>query len=232
MSDKSDSRHPIQVQVLVIEDDAHFCATLCDAIDSSSDLRVAGRAMSKAAGLALLEGPPADVFLIDLGLPDGSGIEVIAEAAKRWPQCGIMVSTHFGDEAHVMRSIEAGATGYLLKDSTPSKIADEIRSLVNGGSPITPIIARKILTKFRNVPPLATDAVEDLNQEMPSPLSVRETEVLTFITKGFTTQEIAQLMAVSPFTVRSFVRRIYVKLKVRSKAEAIYEARNQGLLRD
>lgn len=230
MSDKRISRPPIQV--LVIEDDAHFCATLCDAIDSASDLSVAGRAMNMAAGLALLEGPPADVLLIDLGLPDGSGIEVIAETALRWPQCGIMVSTHFGDEAHVMRSIQAGATGYLLKNSTPFKIADEIRSLVNGGSPITPIIARKILTRFRDVPLVTTDAPVDPNQDTLTPLSVREAEVLTLITKGFTSQEIAQLMSVSPFTVRSFVRRIYVKLKVSSKAEAIYEARNQGLLRD
>lgn len=230
MSDKRISPPPIQV--LVIEDDAHFCATLCDAIDSASDLSVAGRAMNMAAGLALLEGPPADVLLIDLGLPDGSGIEVIAETARRWPQCGIMVSTHFGDEAHVMRSIQAGATGYLLKNSTPFKIADEIRSLVNGGSPITPIIARKILTRFRDVPLVATDAPVDPNQDTLTPLSVREAEVLTLITKGFTSQEIAQLMSVSPFTVRSFVRRIYVKLKVNSKAEAIYEARNQGLLPD
>jgi DNA-binding NarL/FixJ family response regulator len=228
MSDKNVSSPPIQV--FVIEDDAHFCATLCDAIDSASDLRVAGRAMSMADGLALLDGPPGDVLLVDLGLPDGSGIEVIDEAARRWPQCGIMVSTHFGDEAHVMQSIQAGATGYLLKNSAPFKIADEIRSLVNGGSPITPIIARKILTQFRHVPLVATEAPVDPNQDAPSPLSVREAEVLTLITKGFTSQEIAQLMSVSPFTVRSFIRRIYIKLKVNSKAEAIFEARSQGLL--
>lgn len=226
------SGQPPQIQVLVIEDDARFCDALCHAIDMAVDLRVAGRASTRMAGLAMLEGPPADVLLVDLGLPDGSGIDVIAEASRRWPSCSIMVSTHFGDEAHVMRSIEAGAAGYLLKDSSPAKIADEIRSLASGGSPITPIIARKILTRFRDATPLPASQETDQSLDSPALLSVRESEVLTFITKGFTTQEIAQLMSLSQFTVRSFVRRIYSKLKVRSKAEAIYEARNQGLLRD
>jgi DNA-binding NarL/FixJ family response regulator len=220
------------IQVSVIEDDLHFCSAVCDAIESTSDLRVAGRAMSKAAGLELLSGPSADVLLVDLGLPDGSGIDVIAEAARRWPDCCIMVSTHFGDEAHVMRSIEAGATGYLLKDSSPARIADEIRSIASGGSPITPIIARKILTRFRDAKAHAGASGSEQVPDALSLLSQRETEVLTFITKGFTTQEISQLMAVSPFTVRSFVRRIYSKLNVRSRTEAIYEARNQGLLSD
>jgi DNA-binding NarL/FixJ family response regulator len=219
------------IHVLVIEDDARFCDALCLVIDQAPGMRVAGRASTRVAGLAMLDGPRANVILVDLGLPDGSGIDIIAEAARRWPECGIMVSTHFGDEAHVMRSIEAGASGYLLKDSSPEKIADEIRSLASGGSPITPIIARKILTRFRDSPPV-TPPAEGQSAEQPSLLSAREAEVLTFITKGFTTQEIAQLMALSPFTVRTFVRRIYSKLKVRSKTEAIYEARNQGLLRD
>jgi DNA-binding NarL/FixJ family response regulator len=226
------------IQVFVIEDDLHFSDAVCEAIASTTDLCVMGRAMTRAAGLVALDGPAADVLLVDLGLPDGSGIDVIAAAARRWPVCSIMVSTHFGDEAHVMRSIEAGAAGYLLKDSSPARIADEIRSLANGGSPITPIIARKILTRFRDAIP-AAEANQPGNakeahevQEALSPLSARETEVLTFITKGFTTHEIAQLMSLSQFTVRSFVRRIYTKLKVRSKTEAIYEARSQGLLSD
>jgi DNA-binding NarL/FixJ family response regulator len=220
------------IQVFVIEDDLHFSDAVCEAIASTTDLCVMGRAMTRAEGLAALDGPAADVLLVDLGLPDGSGIDVIAEAARRWPACCVMVSTHFGDEAHVMRSIEAGATGYLLKDSSPARIADEIRSLASGGSPITPIIARKILTRFRDVKPAEVGTLPVHEQEELSPLSARETEVLTFITKGFTTLEIAQLMSLSQFTVRSFVRRIYTKLKVRSKAEAIYEARSQGLLGD
>lgn len=224
---RSDSE-PVAIHVMVVEDDPAFCDDLCRVIQAAPDMRLAGVAATRADGLALLQGPPADVLLVDLGLPDGSGIDVIGAAALQWPSCSIMVSTNFGDETHVMRSIEAGAAGYLLKDSSPARITDEIRSLASGGSPISPIIARQILVRFQQGGP----AHRQPAVTAPSLLSAREREVLDFITKGFTTQEIATLMALSHFTVRSFVRRIYNKLKVTSKAEAIYEARTLGLLRD
>ncbi|RKP47416.1 response regulator transcription factor [Trinickia fusca] len=224
--------HPIHV--VIVEDDPSFSEALSRAIQAAPDMRLAGVAGTRAEGLALLQGPPADVLLVDLGLPDGSGIDVIREAARQWPSCSIMVSSNFGDETHVMRSIEAGAAGYLLKDSSPARMTDEIRSLASGGSPISPIIARQILLRFQQgqagatVPPKSPAA-----PATPSPsLSAREKEVLDYITKGFSTQEIARLMELSHFTVRSFVRRIYGKLEVNSKAEAIYEARTLGLLDD
>lgn len=222
--------HPIHVAI--VEDDPGFSEALSRAVQAAPDMRLAGIAMSRAEGLALLQGPPADVLLVDLGLPDGSGIDVIRAAAQLWPSCSIMVSTNFGDETHVMRSIEAGAAGYLLKDSSPARMAEEIRSLASGGSPISPIIARQILARFQHGPAgIATRSEPEPAAAESAPLlSAREKEVLDYITKGFTTQEIAKLMELSHFTVRSFVRRIYSKLKVTSKAEAIYEARNLGLL--
>jgi len=182
----------------------------------------------------MLQGPPTDVLLVDLGLPDGSGIDVIQESIIRWPSCSVMVSTNFGDETHVMRSIEAGAAGYLLKDSSPARIIDEIRSLASGGSPISPIIARQVLARFRTSAGVTQDKVVLPGQVEASSelLSPREMEVLNYITRGFTAQETAKLMQLSPYTVRTFVRRIYGKLKVSSKSEAIYEARTLGLLRD
>jgi DNA-binding NarL/FixJ family response regulator len=167
--------------------------------------------------------------LVDLGLPDGSGIDVIRAAHDKWPDCNIMVSTAFGDEMHVMQSLEAGATGYLLKDSSTASIASEIRSLHQGGSPISPLIARQILMRFRH-----EDTSQPLAATSPSAtrarLSIREQQVLEYITKGFNSDEIAGLMGVSRHTVLTFVRRIYKKLEVSSKTEAIYEARSQGLL--
>lgn len=216
-----------RIHVAIVEDDLGFRSALAQALLAAPDMRLAGTAGTRAEGIALLQGPPVDVLLVDLGLPDGSGIEVIRAAAQQWPSCSVMVSTNFGDETHVMRSIEAGAAGYLLKDSSQAKIVDEIRSLASGGSPISPIIARQVLARFRqNAAPAGTEQPAD----GPQLLSVREKEVLDFITKGFTAVEIAKLMGLSHFTVRTFVRRIYSKLKVTSKAEAIYEARNQGLL--
>lgn len=224
------------ILVAIVEDDPEFLDALCMAVQAVPDLRLAGMAGTRAEGLALLEDEPAHVLLVDLGLPDGSGIDVIRAATRLWPDCSTMVSTNFGDETSVMRSIESGAAGYLLKDSSPAKIVDEIRSLASGGSPISPIIARQVLARFRQSGPLpgphcpAADPLPACKET--TLLSAREKEVLDYITKGFTANEIAKLMHLSPFTVRSFVRRIYGKLKVTSKAEAIYEARNQGLLAD
>ncbi len=217
------------IHVAIVEDDPDFSRALCGVVEAAADMRLTGQAGSRADGLAMLSGPPADVLLVDLGLPDGSGIDVIRAAARQWPSCSIMVSTNFGDETHVMRSIEAGAAGYLLKDSSPARMGDEIRSLANGGSPISPIIARQVLARFRNAPPAPRLDPAAPDDEAPQ-LSQREKEVLDYITKGFTVQEIAGLMQLSHFTVKTFVRRIYSKLKVSSKAEAIFEARNHGLL--
>jgi DNA-binding NarL/FixJ family response regulator len=219
-----------RIHVAIVEDDLSFRSALARALLAAPDMKLAGTAGTKAEGIALLQGPPVDVLLVDLGLPDGSGIEVIRAAARQWPSCSIMVSTNFGDETHVMRSIEAGAAGYLLKDSSQAKIVDEIRSLASGGSPISPIIARQVLARFRQDAAPGSAAGTEPAADEPQLLSAREKEVLDFITKGFTAVEIAKLMGLSHFTVRTFVRRIYSKLKVTSKAEAIYEARNQGLL--
>ncbi|MEO8015307.1 MAG: response regulator transcription factor [Polaromonas sp.] len=238
------------IRVALVEDDVCFQNALIAAIAGSPDIRLACLASSRAQGLQALQNPPADVLLVDLGLPDGSGIDVIRAAHSQWPDCLVMVSTTFGDEAHVLQSIEAGASGYLLKDSTAEDMLDEIRSLHQGGSPISPMIARKILTRFRSGP--ATSGPSDAGSTparrqtpvfapIPMPhaaaavqvmLSSRELEVLQLITRGFTADEIARLIQVSPHTVQTYVRRIYSKLKVKSKAEAIYEARHYGLLSD
>jgi len=220
---------PPLIHVAIVEDDLGFRRALTEAIERTQDIRLAGVAGTRAEGLQLLQGAPTDVLLVDLGLPDGSGIDVIKQAVQLWSSCSVVVSTNFGDETHVIRSIEAGASGYLLKDSSPARIVDEIRSVASGGSPISPIIARQVLARFRQLGAGGANrpAMPDETSQL---LSAREKEVLELITKGFTANEIARLMSLSPFTVRSFVRRIYSKLNVTSKAEAIYEARNQGIL--
>lgn len=210
------------IRVALVEDDVRFQNDLITAMQGAPDMQLIKVAETCAQGLQLLDEVCADVLLVDLGLPDGSGIDVIKTAHQKWPNCNIMVSSAFADETHVVRSIEAGATGYLLKDSAPEKIVFEIRSLHAGGSPISPLIARQILTRFRLAATPLTPP--------PTLLSAREQEVLERITKGFTIDEIADQLAVSRFSVRTYVRRIYAKLEVNSRAEAIFEARNQGWL--
>ena len=221
-----------RVRVMLVEDDVLFQDAFLAALSAEPDMEVAGVCATVAQALRALADPTPQVLVTDLGLPDGSGIEVIQAAHKCWPDCEIMVSTTFADESHVIRSIEAGASGYLLKDSSPATIVEEIRSLLGGGSPISPFIARKVLMRFRQDPLPGSQVVPPPEREKISKvaLSPRELEVLSLITKGFTYEEIAGLMVVSRHTVMTFVRRIYAKLEVKSKAEALYEARQQGLL--
>ena len=147
-----------RIHIVLVEDDLDFAAALQAAIGTAPDLKLVASAPTKAQALKTLESPSADVLLVDLGLPDGSGIDVIAAARAAWPSCAIMVCTTFGDENHVIRSIEAGANGYLLKDSAPQAMTDEIRSLHGGGSPISPLIARQVLMCFRQQPGLSRPA--------------------------------------------------------------------------
>ena len=218
------------IRVALVDDDIGFQKAMRDAMASTPDIALIEVAGTYAQGLAMLSGPQLDVLIIDLGLPDGSGIDIIRAAHEKWPECNLMVSTTFGDELHVMQSLEAGASGYLLKDSAPQNLVHEIRSLHSGGSPISPLIARKILTRFQQETKKSVSTDNTASHKSLASLSSREQEVLEYITKGFSSNEIAGLMGVSPHTVLTFVRRIYAKLKVKSKTEAIYEARNQGLL--
>lgn len=136
------------IRVVLVEDDVHFQNALKEAIRIAPDMRLLNTATTRKQGLLALDLDEFDVLLVDLGLPDGSGIDVIKAAHLKCPSCSIMVSTAFGDEMHVMQSIEAGASGYLLKDSHPEKIVFEIRSLYAGGSPISPLIARPNFDTF------------------------------------------------------------------------------------
>lgn len=216
---------PPVAAVALCEDDESFIAAFSTALAGTGDLALAGVARSLAEGRVLLAGPPAAVLVVDLGLPDGSGIALIHEAQHRWPGCLVLVSTVFGDEAHVIRSLEAGASGYLLKDHSLQKIADEIRTVLAGGSPISPLIARRLLQRFGLGRPETAGAAEP-----PPRLSPREQQVLEHITRGYSYDEIARRMQVTRNTVLSFVRRIYAKLNVNSQIEAIEQARGHGLL--
>lgn len=107
------------IRVALVEDDVSFQNALKEAIQAAPDMALLGVAGTRAQGLQMLDEVQVDVLLVDLGLPDGSGIDVIRAAHAQWPGCNIMVSTTFGDELHVVQSLEAGASGYLLKDGTP-----------------------------------------------------------------------------------------------------------------
>lgn len=226
-------------RVLVVEDDPKMRDFFAQSVSRCVELElVAGIATVAEAKKWLDQYVNAvDVLLVDLGLPDGSGLEVIRHAARTSPACESLVISMFGDEDNVLASIEAGALGYIHKDSAPADIAQTILEMKDGASPISPMIARKVLTKYASFrPPLSgvsalsgqrkTDAADE--QEVV--LSAREQEVLTEVSLGYSYAEIARQKQVSVHTVQSHVKNLYAKLSVHTKLAAVNEARRLGLL--
>ncbi len=230
--------------VLIVEDEPEFLQRFSAAVHADAGLRLIAGVTTGRAGLALLDAQPPDVMLVDLGLPDLSGIELIRHAARHLPQCDVIVVTMFADDAHVLGSIEAGATGYLLKDAQAPRIAAAIHEVRAGGSPISPSIARRVLAAFRVAPqkpapavsapapaaPVAAAVPGAAPPAEPSPLSERETEILRLVAKGFGFEAVGELLGISPHTVVTHVKKIYRKLAVHSRGEAVYEASQMGLL--
>jgi len=203
--------------VMVVEDDPAFLARFCRIVAQSPTLSLLAAVGDLASARRAIDRQAPDVLLTDLGLPDGSGIELIRETAARHPATDIMVISVFGDEEHVLASIEAGATGYILKDSLPEEFVGLIAELRAGGSPISPVIARKLLKRFQP----KKEAVDPTPEPATSGLTPRESEVLALIAKGFSFGEIARLLEVSPHTITAHVKKIYQKLAVHSRGEAV-----------
>lgn len=224
-------------RVLVVEDDPQMREFFAASVSRCATLALAGCVGTVAAALAWLADPAhrPDVLLTDLGLPDGSGLDVIRQAVRLHPQCEPLVISMFGDEDNVLASIEAGALGYIHKDSTPDDIARTILEMRAGASPISPMVARRVLAKYRTErhgragqagqPQVGrAPAVQD------TLLSPREQEVLALIARGFSYAEIARLQGLSVHTVQSHIKSLYGKLSVHSKNEAVFEATRMGLL--
>jgi DNA-binding NarL/FixJ family response regulator len=217
-------------RVLIVEDDVAFRNRYAAILAKDDAFQVAASVGTGAEGLAMLDLRKPDILLVDLGLPDFSGIEVIRHANKTLPNCECMVVTVFGDEEHVLASIEAGASGYLLKDAAEDSFLSSIRELIAGGSPISPIIARRLLKRFQleSAPSNTTISTE---VESDVTLSEREREILLLASKGYNYPEMGKLMGISPHTVTSHVKKIYRKLAVHSRGEAVFEANRMGLIR-
>lgn len=217
--------------VLIVEDQVYTRRKLADAVSQHGEMNLVATADSVATGLEAIQTHKPDILLTDLNLPDGNGVDLI-----RWA-CEIggiesIVITVFGDEGHVVDAIRAGATGYLLKDCDAVEIGDAITQVRDGGSPISPSIARYLLRHFTESPRNDGDggnAGTALTADVPD-LTRREQDVLQLIAKGFSYQEIANTLALSIHTVKSHIKHIYRKLAVKSRGEAVYEAGQYGLL--
>jgi len=213
--------------VLLLEDEIHTRNYLASLIDMHPQLSLFHAAADCAEAREALAGGTPDILVTDLGLPDGSGIDIIREARYQHHVPEAMVISIFEDETHVIQAMEAGATGYLLKDQAFDELGDAVLSLMAGESAISPRVARFLLRRFS--PPKETTQTQE-TQASDHGLTHREYEVLTHISRGFSYQEIAHILNLSTNTIRAHIRNMYRKLEVSSRSEAVFEASQLGLL--
>jgi DNA-binding NarL/FixJ family response regulator len=173
---------------------------------------------------------PCAIALIDIGLPDGTGIDLIREWHEYYPALPILVISAWSTGSIIVAALQAGATGYLLKERDDIEIALSIRSALRGGAPIDPFVARHILDITAANTSLAGSSATSPAAGSHTRLSPREIEILDLVNKGLTNREISVLLSLSKLTVECHIKNIYKKLAVHSRTQAVFEARARGLL--
>jgi DNA-binding NarL/FixJ family response regulator len=214
------------VRVMIVEDDADTRERFAHAISSDSRTTLAQAVSGGREAIARLPAARPEVLLVDLGLPDVHGIEVIRHAERTLGDCDIMVITVFGDERNVLESIEAGATGYVLKDCSDSDLVEHVLDLHAGGAPMSPGIARMVLKRLR----ARGEPRPEPGPRVGGVLTAREADVLRLISRGYMYAEIAAKLELSPHTVGSHVKSTYRKLAVHSAVAAVMRATQLRLL--
>jgi len=213
---------------LIIEDHVETCTWLVSIVSATFpgvEVRVAGSLREGYAVLGVqMDGPGAPwLALVDLGLPDGSGLEMLRYLAEHAPQTRRVVTTTYGHDAYLLDAISAGAQGYLLKEEEPELLAENLRRIERDEPPLSPSIARRMLAHFGGVQRPLTPEADLLD------LTARETETLSLLARGLTVAEAAQQLGLSAHTVAGYSKIIYQKLHVSTRAEATREAVRRGL---
>jgi len=206
------------IQIAIVEDDRGLRESLAALINRAPRLRcVAEYAKAESALVGIPQIQPT-AALVDINLPGMSGIELVAQLKVKMPKLQLMMITMYEDCDQIFASLQAGATGYLLKRSQPDEIIQAVEQLISGGSPMSPEIARKVVTFFHKSPS-AKSEVEQLTK--------RETEIISQLAKGYMYKEIADNMGISMETVRTHLQHIYGKLQVHSRTEAVVKFLNK-----
>ena len=208
------------LKVSIIEDHHDFREGLAYLINASEGFECVDTFISAEDGISGISGAE-DVILLDINLPNLSGIEAIPLIKDKFPDVKIIMLTIFDDDDNVMNAILAGADGYLLKKTAPPLILTYLKECVEGGSPMTPSIAKKVLSMFKKHIP---------SKHGDFSLTRREVEILQLLVDGMDNQAIADKLFISIQTVRNHIRHIYEKLQVHSKSQAVVKAIREGLV--
>jgi DNA-binding NarL/FixJ family response regulator len=211
----------IVVRTAIIEDQREIREGLADLIDTTDGYRCTGSYSSMEEALARIGGELPDVVLVDIGLPGMSGIEGIGILKQRFPSLQLLMLTIYDDDDRIFEALCSGATGYFLKKTPSARLLEGIREAIEGGSPMSPEVARKVVRLFRDVrPPKKADY----------DLTPHETRILGMLVEGHNYKTAAAELGVSVNTIAFHMKRIYEKLQVHSKSEAVAKALRNGLI--
>jgi DNA-binding NarL/FixJ family response regulator len=200
------------ISVSIVDDEKDLRQSITTFVNGSPGFKCVSAYGSAEAALKGLPADQAEVVLMDINLGGMSGIECVEKLKTQAPELQILMLTVYEDTDQIFQALAAGASGYLLKRSSPTKLLQAIREVHTGGSPMTSSIARKVVASFRKSKPTA---------EKQTHLSPREETVLNCLAKGFTYKQIADELDISIDTIRTYLRRIYEKLHVQSRTEAV-----------
>jgi DNA-binding NarL/FixJ family response regulator len=220
----------MQTAIYLIEDDTTVRDFVVRALQARPEWKLVGYSPSLDHARAHAADAAANVYLVDLGLPDGRGEDILKTLSKSNPGSELLVFTVFGDETRLIDAIEAGATGYVLKGCTPEELIVAIEQIQEGGAPISSLLARLLLKRLRtaqdSLPPTRADGLAD-NAVL---LSDRESDVLKLVAQGYVNKEIARKLDISGHTVGSHIKNLYRKLAVHTRVQVVRIAQERGLV--
>ena len=212
---------PAPIRVAIVEDRHETREGLAALIDGTDGFRCVGRFRSMEDALEGMRPPAPDVVLMDIGLPGMSGIEGVRVLTSRHPALSILMLTVYDDDERIFDAMCAGACGYLLKKTPPARLLEGLKEVVGGGAPMSPEVARRVVTLFRNIrPPAQADYA----------LTPHEIRLLKLLTDGHNYKTAAAELGITVHTVSFHLRQVYAKLQVHSKTEAVAKALRHGLL--
>lgn len=223
----------MSISVYLIEDDALVRDFVFRMIGQRPGWTIAGYSPNLAHALERAGEAHANVYLVDLGLPDGRGEEVLRSLSRTNPQAELLVFTVFGEETRLIDAIEAGATGYVLKGCSGEELLTAIEQIQAGGAPISSLLARLLLKRLRTVQEeqeALGETGDNADANSGTILSARETQVLQLVAQGYVNKEIARKLDISAHTVNSHIKKLYSKLAVHSRVQVVRIAQARGLV--